>query len=99
MQIKSRMRLQHYYFWHLANKLSREIQAISLETLSIGNMKENRQLSHSIHLTSWGEFITKLKQKTVEYGTSLHFAERFYASTKICNNCKIKKEMSLEERE
>ena len=91
-------RLQNYYFWHLANKLSRENQAISLETLSIGNMKENRRLSHSIHLTSWGEFITKLKQKAVEYETSLHFAERFYASTKICHNCKIKKEMSLAER-
>ena len=92
-------RLQSYYFWHLANKLSRENQAISLETLSINEMKENRQLSHSIHQTSWGEFLIKLKQKAVEYGTKLHFAEKFYASTKICHNCKTKKEMSLTERE
>ena len=92
-------RLQNYYFWHLANKLSRENQAISLENLAINEMKENRRLSHSIHLTSWGEFLTKLKQKAVEYGTKLHFAEKYYASTKICHNCKSKKEMSLTERE
>ena len=92
-------RLQNYYFWHLANKLSCENQAISLENLAINEMKGNRKLSHSIHLTSWGEFLIKLKQKAVEYGTELHFAEKYYASTKICYNCQSKKtEMSLSER-
>ncbi len=92
-------RLQTYFGWHLANKLCRENQAISLESLAIGNMKQNRRLSHSIHLTSWGEFLSKLKQKAVEYGTKLHFAERFYASSKICSNCEAKKgNISLAER-
>lgn len=48
------------------NKLCSENQAISLESLTIGNMKENYKLSHSIHLTGWGEFLIKLKQKAVE---------------------------------
>ncbi len=92
-------RLQTYFGWHLANKLCCENQAIGLESLAIGNLKRNRKLSHSIHLTSWGEFLSKLKQKAVEYGTKLHFAERFYASSKICYNCKTKKEnLSLAER-
>ncbi len=92
-------RLQGYFGWHLANKLCCENQAISLETLSINNLKQNCKLSHSIHLTSWGEFLTKLKQKAVEYGTNLYFAERFYASSKICHNCHVKKEnLSLAER-
>jgi putative transposase len=91
-------RLQNYYFWHLANKLASENQAIGLETLSINNLKRNRKLSHSIHFTSWGEFLTKLKQKAVEYGTKLYFASQFFASTKTCFNCKNKQEMSLEKR-
>jgi putative transposase len=91
-------RLQNYYFWHLANKLCRENQAIGLETLSINNMQKNRKLSHSIHLTGWGEFLTKLKQKAVEYGTELNFADQFFASTKTCFNCKNKQEISLTQR-
>jgi putative transposase len=92
-------RLQSYYFWHLAGKLCSENQAIGLETLSINALKQNRRLSHSIHLISWGEFLTKLKQKAVEYGTNLYFAARNYASTKICYNCKARKEkMGLAER-
>ena len=33
-----------------------------------------------------------LKQKAVEYGTKLHFADKFFASSKICSNCQNKKE-------
>ncbi len=92
-------RLNSYFGWHLANKLCCENQAISLESLAIGNMKKNRKLNHSIHLTSWGEFLIKFKQKAVEYDTKLHFAERFYASSKICSNCQAKKtNLSLAER-
>ena len=92
-------RLQSYFQWHLTNKLCSENQAISLESLAIGNMKQNRKLSHSIHLTSWGEFLSKLKQKAVEYGTKLSFADKFYASSKICCNCGNKKEkLSLSDR-
>ena len=92
-------RLQTHFRWHLANKLSRENQAISLESLTVGNMKKNRKLSHSIHLASWREFLLKLKQKAVEYGTKLHFAEKYYASSKTCYNCKEKKTtLSLTER-
>ncbi len=92
-------RLQSYFQWHLTNKLCSENQAISLESLAIGNLKRNRKLSHSIHLTSWGEFFSKLKQKAVEYGTELHFADKFFASSKICSNCGNKKEnLSLSER-
>ena len=99
-QVYERMkRLQSYFQWHLTNKLCSENQAISLESLAIGNMKQNRQLSHSIHLTSWGEFLSKLKQKAVEYGTSLYFADKYFASSKICSNCQAKKEnLSLSER-
>lgn len=91
-------RLQLYYFWHLANKLCSENQAIGLESLAIRSMKKNRKLSHSIHLASWGEFLVKLKQKAVEYGTNLYFVEKFHASTKICNKCKERREISLAER-
>ena len=75
-----------------------ENQAIGLESLSINNLQKNRKLSHSIQSISWGEFLTKLKQKAAEYGTELHFAARFYASTKTCFNCQAKQEMSLRER-
>ncbi|MDQ3747848.1 MAG: transposase [Acidobacteriota bacterium] len=93
-------RLQNHFGWHLANKLCRENQAISLESLAFGNLLKNRQLSHSIHLTNWGEFLSKLKQKAALYGTRLHFAPKFYASSKTCYNCKERKtEMSLAERE
>lgn len=70
-------RLQGYFGWHLANKLCRENQAISLESLAIEN----------------------LKQKAVEYGTKLNFADKYFASSKICSNCGNKKEnLSLSER-
>jgi putative transposase len=93
-------RLKSHFGWHLANKLCCENQVISLESLMIDEMKKNRRFSHSIHLASWGEFLYKLKQKAFEYGTELHFAPRFFASSKICNNCKEKKiSLSLAERE
>lgn len=96
---EKRKRLQGYFGWHLANKLASENQAISLESLAIGNMKRNRKLSRSIHRASWGEFLTKLKHKAVEYDTKLYFAARFFASSKICSNCQTKKQtLSLAER-
>lgn len=92
-------RLQDKFGWHLAKKLCSENQAISLERLCIRNMKKNRKLSHSIHLASWGSFISKLRQKSIEYGTNLNFADRFYASSKTCYRCKTKKgNLSLAER-
>jgi putative transposase len=82
--------IKAFYHWHLANKLTNENQAISLETLKVINMVKNKKLARAIAQASWSSFIIKLTQKAKLKETRLHFQSTFFASTKSCYKCNHK---------
>ncbi|MGF1542562.1 MAG: RNA-guided endonuclease InsQ/TnpB family protein, partial [Pleurocapsa sp.] len=73
------------------HKLSRRIvdenQVIVVENLAIRNMVRNRTLSKAISQVGWGQFCTMLKYKAENEGKVYLEVDRFFASSKTCNNC------------
>ena len=62
-------------------------------------MIKNKRLAKSISDCSWYAFINMLKYKAKWNGKIVLQIDRFYASSKICNNCKDKNIMlTLNER-
>jgi len=96
---KKRTNIQNHFFWHLANKILCNSQAVAIENLNVSGMKKNRKLSKVIHHVSWYGFIEKLKQKSVEYGTEVFVVDRFFPSSKLCPSCgQIKQDLKLSDR-
>jgi putative transposase len=94
-----RNNIQNHFFWSLANKLCRENQSIAIENLNVSGMVRNKKLSRSIHKISWSNFVTKLKQKSIEYGTNIYEAEMFFPSSKLCSSCgTLKEDIKLSDR-
>ena len=84
----------------LSRQLVNENQVIAVETLKVANMVKNRKLSKSISDAGWSSFVTMLDYKTAREGKVLIKVDSFFPSSKICNNCKSKKdELNLSERE
>ena len=72
---------------------------IVIEDLNVKGMIKNHNLAQSIVDAGFGEFRRQLTYKTKWNGNTLVIADRFYASSKICNNCGNKKEtLKLSER-
>jgi putative transposase len=72
---------------------------VILEDLNIFSMMKNNKLAKSISDVSWYEFIRMLEYKSL--WNSKHFIKinRWYASSKICNNCGNKKvDLKLSDR-
>jgi putative transposase len=62
-------------------------------------MIKNRKLSHSIHISNWSIFVLKLKQKAIEYDTSIIEIDRWFPSSKLCSCCgAIKEDLTLADR-
>lgn len=102
---KSNLKLSkiHYKIWckrndflhKLSHKICRENQMICLEDLAIKNMKKNRRLATSIGDAGWAEFKRQIKYKSKIFGNNIFFADKFFASSKICSNCGYKKQKLL----
>jgi transposase len=74
---------------------------VVLEDLNLEGMKRNRKMALSISDVGLGEFRRQMTYKTAWQGETLHFADRFFPSTKTCSNpaCgAVKKELDLSER-
>ena len=71
----------------LSTKIIRENQTIAVEDLGVRNMQENHCLAGSIADASWFEFIRQLQYKAEWYGRTLVKIDRFYPSSKRCNDC------------
>lgn len=83
----------------LTSKLASENQAVVIEDLNVSGMMANRKLSKAISDCGFYEFRRQLEYKTKLYGSELVVADRWFASSKTCNNCGCKKEsLSLSER-
>lgn len=60
---------------------------IAVEDLAVANMLKNRHLSKSISDVAWGELLRQLEYKQAWKGGQFVKIERFFPSSKTCNNC------------
>lgn len=71
----------------LSDKICRENELIAIEDLNIKGMVKNHCLAKSVSGQSWHSFIVKLEYKAKRYGGRIERTNRFYPSSKTCNNC------------
>ena len=73
---------------------------IVIEDLNVKGMIKNRKLSKHIADASWGNFVNLLQYKCDWYGRELVKVNRFFPSSKTCNECGwINQDLNLSIRE
>jgi len=83
----------------LVTNLVNKYDAICIETLSLKEMSQNLKLGKSVHDLGYAEFVSKLKQKAEETGSIIIEADKWFASSKLCNVCGYKnKDLQLSDR-
>ena len=87
------------YLHKLSFQFICENQTIYIEDLNIKEMLQNHSLAKSIQELSWFEFVKLLEYKSKWYGRNLIKIDRFFPSSKTCNNCGyIKQDLTLKDR-
>lgn len=87
-KVHNKITLAREDFHHkLSRRLVDENQVIVVENLAVRNMVRNRNLSKAISQVGWGQFCTMLKYKAENEGKVYLEVDRFFASSKTCNNC------------
>jgi putative transposase len=81
------VRCREDFIHKLSRKLVDENQVIVVENLAVRNMVKNHKLAKSISDAGWGDFCTMLKYKSEWEGKTYIEVDRFYPSSKTCNNC------------
>jgi len=71
----------------LSRRIVNENQVICVENLAVANMVKNHKLAKAISQVGWGQFCTMLKYKVEQEGKVYQEVDRFFASSKTCNNC------------
>ncbi len=64
---------------------------ISVESLDLTKMLQNKYYSKKITDISYNRFLQYLKYKCEDSGKLFHQVDKYYASSKICSNCGTKK--------
>ena len=64
---------------------------ITTETLDLETMLQNKVFSKKVTDISYNRFLSFLKYKCEETGKVFHQVNKYYASSKICSNCGVKK--------
>ncbi|WBW99150.1 IS200/IS605 family element RNA-guided endonuclease TnpB [Oceanirhabdus sp. W0125-5] len=100
-RLHERISNQRLDFIHkLSKRIISDNQVIILEDLSVKNMMKNDKLAQSISDVSWYKFVTILDYKAKWHGRKIHKINRWYPSSKTCNNCgHVLDEMPLHIRE
>ena len=84
----------------VSHQLVKENDLIVCEDLNVKGMIKNHKLSKHIADTSWSNFVTLLQYKCDWYGKELVKVNRFYPSSKTCNDCGwINQKLKLSDRE
>lgn len=98
--IYNHIKNQRLDFTHkLSRKLVEENDVIVVESLNLKSMSGSLKLGKSIMDLGYSKFITQLQYKCDWYGKHLVFADKWFASSKICHNCGHKyKELTLKDR-
>ena len=90
---------KQYYLHQITNYLIDENQVICMEDLNVKGMLRNYKLAESIQELNFGEFRRMLEYKAKWYGRHLVFVDRFYPSSKTCNECGyVNKTLKLSDR-
>ena len=71
----------------LTTMLTQNYSLIGIEDLNIKGMVKNHNLARSIHDQSWYELSRQLIYKAETSGTHVHYSDRFFASSQLCNDC------------
>ena len=88
-----------YYLHQVSNYLIDENQIICMENLNVKGMVRNHKLADSIQEMNFGEFRRMLEYKAQWYGRKIVFVDRFYPSSKTCNECGyVNKTLKLSDR-
>lgn len=84
----------------LTTMLTRDYNLIGIEDLNIRGMMSNHKLARSVADMSFFEFRRQLAYKACATGARVVVADRWFASSKTCSCCGIKRgELPLSERE
>ena len=87
-KVSEKINRSRFDFLHkLSRNLVDENQVIVVENLAVKNMLKNPQLAKSISDCGWGQFCTMLKYKAEWEGKTYIEVDRFFPSSKTCNNC------------
>ena len=71
----------------LTTKLVQENQLISVETLNVKGLMANHKLAKHIADCGWGELTRQLEYKCQWHGRKLVKIDRWFPSSKTCNEC------------
>ena len=85
------------WFWKLAHELTNKYDVLIFEDLNLKGMK--RLWGRKISDLSFASFLEILVCVANKKGKTIHFVDRFFASSKTCSCCGyINKELSLKQR-
>jgi putative transposase len=94
----SNVRKDHIH--KITNAITNENQVIIVEDLNVKGMVKNHKLAKAICDVAWSEIYRQLEYKSKWKGRVYHKIDRFFPSSKLCNNCNhINNELSLKDRE
>jgi putative transposase len=80
-------RVREDFLHKLSRKIVDENQVIAVENLNVKGMVRNHCLAKAISDAGWGMFGTMLKYKAEKLGKIYVEIDRFFPSSKTCNNC------------
>ena len=79
--------------------ISRKPKFICIEDLNVSGMKKNKHLSKAIQDNGLREFRRIIEYKTIKHNIPLVIADRWFPSSKLCNECGcIKADLMLKDR-
>ena len=83
----------------LTTYLAKNHSKVVIEDLNVSGMSKNHKLASAILDGGFYEFRRQTEYKCKWYGSELIVADRYFASSKTCSKCGVKKEkLSLKER-
>jgi len=87
------------YLHKISHSLVKNYDVISVESLAVKNMIQNKHLSKAISDMGWGEFVRQLQYKAEWNNKILIKIDRWFPSSKTCSQCGYKNEnLKLSER-
>jgi putative transposase len=75
------------YYHKITTEIVKKYDIIIVEDLNIKGMFQNQHLSPKLQRIRWRKFVEMLEYKAKIYGKTFRQIDRWYPSSKTCNNC------------